>query len=185
MSLGDDEQTSALRAVAHPVRLQMLSLLTGAEMSAAEIARELDITQANASYHVRVLAKSGHLKEVGTEKVRGGVAKKYAYASEAEQVARRAGKRTTPDPEGWRLQIEAFSQELRRRIAARKPGGKGNITDAELWVTPDVWAQVTELVHEASALIHQKAKPPRTGDTIKVNMQTFLFEMYDGREGSR
>ena len=35
--------TSALRAVAHPVRLQILSLLTGTEMSAAEVARRLVI----------------------------------------------------------------------------------------------------------------------------------------------
>ena len=40
MSL-EDERISELRATAHPLRLQMLSLLTGAEMSAAEVAREL------------------------------------------------------------------------------------------------------------------------------------------------
>ena len=44
------DTTQALRATAHPVRLQILSLLTGAEMSAAEVARELDLTHANASY---------------------------------------------------------------------------------------------------------------------------------------
>ena len=36
-----DETTNALRAVAHPVRLRILSLLTGTELSAAEVAREL------------------------------------------------------------------------------------------------------------------------------------------------
>lgn len=49
MSLVDEGRTKGLRAVAHPVRLRILSLLTGAEMSAAEIARELDITQATAA----------------------------------------------------------------------------------------------------------------------------------------
>ncbi|MGI8954187.1 MAG: helix-turn-helix domain-containing protein, partial [Nocardioidaceae bacterium] len=39
-------EVATLRAPAHPVRLQMLSLLTGAAMSAAELARELHITQA-------------------------------------------------------------------------------------------------------------------------------------------
>ena len=39
----------------------MLSLLTGAELSAAEVARELDMTQANASYHLRFLQDAGLL----------------------------------------------------------------------------------------------------------------------------
>jgi DNA-binding transcriptional ArsR family regulator len=39
---GEQREVSAMRATAHPVRLQILSLLTGAELSAAEIARELD-----------------------------------------------------------------------------------------------------------------------------------------------
>ena len=51
-----DEEVASLRAVAHPVRLRILSLLTGTELSAAEVARELDLTHANASYHLRVLA---------------------------------------------------------------------------------------------------------------------------------
>ena len=40
----DTEAVSTLRAIAHPLRLRILSLLTGAELSAAEVARELDIT---------------------------------------------------------------------------------------------------------------------------------------------
>ena len=42
-------EVSGLRALAHPVRLRILSLLTGTELSAAEIARELGLTHANAS----------------------------------------------------------------------------------------------------------------------------------------
>ena len=49
----NDAQLSSLRSVAHPLRLRMLSLLTGTAMSAAEVARELEITHANASYHGR------------------------------------------------------------------------------------------------------------------------------------
>lgn len=54
--------TKSLRAVAHPARWRILSLLTGAEMSAAEMARELNLTCANASYHVRVLASAGRVE---------------------------------------------------------------------------------------------------------------------------
>ena len=61
---GPDE-TSSLRAMAHPLRLRMLSLLTGAELSAAEVARELGITHANASYHLRVLLDACELEVAG------------------------------------------------------------------------------------------------------------------------
>ena len=66
MSLADERSgVRRLRATAHPVRLEMLSLLTGAELSAAEVARELGITQANASYHLRLLRTAGLLEEAG------------------------------------------------------------------------------------------------------------------------
>ena len=50
-----DAFTAELRAVAHPVRLRILSLLTGAAMTATEVAAELGLTHANASYHLRRL----------------------------------------------------------------------------------------------------------------------------------
>ena len=74
-------ETAALRAMAHPLRLRMLSLLTGAELSAAEVARELGITHANASYHLRVLLDAGELEVAGEEKIRGGVASGCRSAS--------------------------------------------------------------------------------------------------------
>ena len=39
--VADRDRVVSLRSLAHPVRLRMLSLLTGAPMSAAEVAREL------------------------------------------------------------------------------------------------------------------------------------------------
>ena len=80
----DAEAVSSLRATAHPLRLRMLSLLTGAELSAAEVARELDITHANASYHLRVLLEAGVVVVAGEEKIRGGVAKRYRHPWEVK-----------------------------------------------------------------------------------------------------
>src|ERR1041384_8025102 len=53
-SSGPDRVT-VLRVAAHPLRLQILSLLTGAAMTATEVADELGITHAHASYHLRKL----------------------------------------------------------------------------------------------------------------------------------
>jgi len=86
-----------LRAMAHPVRLQMLSLLTGTAMSAAEVARELGTTSANASYHLRLLHAAGLLAVAGEEKVNGGVAKRYRHVW--DQPPPEVGTRSQDDVE--------------------------------------------------------------------------------------
>ena len=75
----DDQAVARLRATAHPVRLRILSLLTAEAMSAADIARALDITHANASYHLRLLYNIGELVVESEERIRGGRAKRYRY----------------------------------------------------------------------------------------------------------
>ncbi|MFC7535267.1 adenylosuccinate lyase [Actinoplanes sp. GCM10030250] len=73
----DPGGTAALRALAHPVRLRIMSLLTGADLTAADVARALGITHANASYHLRTLLAAGQIVAAGEKKIRGGVAKRY------------------------------------------------------------------------------------------------------------
>jgi predicted ArsR family transcriptional regulator len=52
-----------LRALAHPLRLDLLELLTRVgTATAAECARELGSTQANCSFHLRQLAKFGFVE---------------------------------------------------------------------------------------------------------------------------
>ena len=170
---------SALRATAHPVRLQMLSLLTGAQMSAAEIARELDISHANASYHLRVLANAELVVEAGEEKIRGGVAKRYRHPWDR---TKRSGRTSPADP---MLYVRVVAEELVRRYAARRRGGRHLVSDAEMWVTPEVWEQVTTLVKQASSLLHSEARPPRTKGTVHVNLTAAVFEMVDRPAPSR
>lgn len=170
-------EVSSLRAIAHPLRIRMLSLLTGTAMSAAEVARELDISQANASYHLRVLAKAGQITEVGQERIRGGVAKRYRYEhAAAGEAVRRAG--TTPPIEQAQQFYEVVAAELVRRSRSFVRG-RGHATDAEMWVTSDVWEQAVELVAQASTLIHDEAQPPHTEGTLRVNMTAVLFQMRD------
>jgi DNA-binding transcriptional ArsR family regulator len=108
------QRVSSLRAIAHPVRLQILSLLTGTAMSAAEVARELNISHANASYHLRVLANAGQIEPAGEQKVRGGVAKRYRHPWEArpEEEQRERGSLAAED---FLRNIHAVTDELERR----------------------------------------------------------------------
>lgn len=176
MSLEDE--VAGLRAKAHPIRLRMLSLLTGADLSAAELARELDITQANASYHLRALERTGEIRVVGEESVRGGRAKKYRYPGVAHD---RAGRRVR-DTDGFEVYAEAAHHELIRRLRDWDREGRAVSADAEVWLDPDSWKRALDLVKQASRLVHEKARPPHEPGSVHVNFQTTLFQMRDGRD---
>lgn len=125
-------------------------------MSAAEIARELDDTQANVSYHVRRLHAGGLLDAVEEVPVRGGRAKRYRH--DPDSGDRYLGR----DHDEEALLAEALAEELRRRTALRTPNSPGTMTDAELWVDDRVWRQALAHARAASKLLHEAAKPPRT-----------------------
>jgi len=169
-------RVSEMRATAHPVRLQMLSLLTGTKLSAAEIARELAITHANASYHLRFLASAGLVVEAGEEKIRGGTAKRYRHPW--EEAAPSSKRSTRAENEEY---IAAVAAELVRRYRLKQPGTQARTTDAELWVEPEIWDEVVALVTQASHLVHREARPPRTPGTIHVNLTAATFQMADRR----
>jgi DNA-binding transcriptional ArsR family regulator len=169
--VADPAQVAALRAMAHPLRLRMLSLLTGAPMSAAEVARELDITHANASYHLRLLSDAGLLVDAGEESIRGGKAKRYRY--DLEHPGGSSG-----DPETNALYYQAIAAELVRRAAARRStGAKGTSSDAELWVPRDVWEDAASRVADAMLDLHRAAAAPHAEGTVHVSITTALFEM--------
>ncbi|UUZ58478.1 ArsR/SmtB family transcription factor [Nocardioides sp. B-3] len=169
-----DEGLSALRSVAHPVRLRILSMLTAQPMSAAEVARELDLTHANASYHLRVLHDAGELVVESEEKIRGGTAKRYRYLVGGDPE-RPAGPSTNEDHLARQL---ATNAEVVRRLAQRAKG-PGSSSDIETWVTPEAWQQAMEAISEAMILLHEQARPPRSEGTIHVSASTQAFRMDD------
>lgn len=171
MSL-EEGRISELRATAHPLRLQMLSLLTGAELSAAEVARELDITQANASYHLRLLQSVGLLEVAGEETVRGGRAKKYRHPWDAPVVRPKANR-----DEDRLAYVRVLADMIPRRFVEREPGTQSRFTDADLWVEPEVWDRVVALVEEASKLMHASAHPPRTEGTVRAALSVAAFRL--------
>ena len=172
--MSDDEPsqaTRALRAIAHPVRLQLLSLLTGAELSAAEVARELGISHANASYHLRQLLDVGMLEVAGEERIRGGVAKRYRHPWDQHQ---RRGRASDEDRE---LYARAMAEELVRRVRLAHAARPGHFSDAELWVAPEDFEAAREALGTASGVLHSRARPPRTDGTIRTGLTAALFEM--------
>ncbi|KRA24464.1 hypothetical protein ASD65_08545 [Microbacterium sp. Root61] len=62
------DDPAALKALAHPVRLDVLGyLMAQGPATASECARAVDDTPSNCSYHLRVLAKHGLVESVDSE----------------------------------------------------------------------------------------------------------------------
>jgi DNA-binding transcriptional ArsR family regulator len=161
-AVGDTASLHDMRALAHPLRMRILTLLTGTAMSAAEAARELGGSQANISYHVRKLFDAGLLEMVEEVPIRGGVAKRYRH------------RPTRADPTPDRAMLAA----LTRRSALR--AAQGAAADAELWVDPDLWQQTVAEVRALSDRLHRAALPPHSPGTVRVSTTISLFEMEPG-----
>jgi DNA-binding transcriptional ArsR family regulator len=177
MSLGDARRQARLRAMAHPVRLRMLSLLTGASLTAADIARELGLTHANASYHLRNLLSAGLIVQTGEERIRGGVAKRYRYDAERDRERERETMVGPHHADTQRALFEAVANELVRRTAEADWSMGGSMTDAELWVDPQVFREIRDRIAQASRDLHDAAKPPRTPGTIRTSATIAMFRM--------
>jgi DNA-binding transcriptional ArsR family regulator len=165
-------ELTQLRVLAHPLRLRMVSLLTGAPFSATELARELGISQAAASYHLRQLHGAGVISLLEVRAKRGGRERVYAYSP---PVAETHG--SVASSAGYQLFAEAIATEIRRRSHEAISGSPRLGVDAELWVAAADWQAAVDSVRAASLLLHERARRPRTAGTIRVSMSAAMFEM--------
>jgi DNA-binding transcriptional ArsR family regulator len=174
MSLEIQRQLIPLRAMAHPLRLQILSLTTGAALSAAELAQELGIAHAAASYHARQLSEAGLLEVVEGEGERSGPGRppvRYRYDY------RRGGHldRSTDAEALW----AATAQDMQRRIRARTRHHVG--ADAEVWMAPEDFEEVRELAARISELMHERAQRPHAEGSVHASLSVYAFELGDER----
>ncbi|MGA6168040.1 ArsR/SmtB family transcription factor [Amycolatopsis magusensis] len=169
--MSEKAELVGLRVLAHPLRLRILSLLTGTAMSAAEAARELGETQANVSYHLRRLHEAGLLVIAEEVRIQGGLAKRYRH------VPGGSPPWDHDDPEAEQLFAATLADELRRRTGSRVPSGRSAITDAEVWLAPADWDRAVEAAHQLGEILHAAARPPRSPGTRRVSATVALFEM--------
>ncbi|HEY7432789.1 MAG TPA: helix-turn-helix domain-containing protein [Streptosporangiaceae bacterium] len=174
---GRAAEISGLRAWAHPLRLRILSLVTGTAMSAAELARELGVSQALASYHLRQLADANVVELAEERTHRGGRERRYRYRVPTPTA------RWLPaaDQASHALFVEALAAELRRRSAHRAQGTKGLAVDAELWVSPGDWEEAERKISEAAIMLHERARRPHEAGTIRTSATLVMFRMVAGQ----
>ena len=164
-----------LRALAHPLRLRMLSLLTARPMSAAQLARELDIGHGLATYHLRQLIDAELVSLVGERSVRGGRERTYRHLPEPQGP-------DGLDPSNAPLWAAALGEEMRRRAGAVDPATPALTVDAELWIDPDLWRQSRDKIREILTELHQAAQPPGTPGAVQTSTTIWLFGMADGND---
>lgn len=163
--------------MAHPLRLRILSLLTGSAMSAAEAARELGETHANISYHFRRLHAAGLIDLAEEVAIRGGRARRYRHNPHA-------GHQFRPrDSTDGALLAAALSKELRRRTTRRRSDEPDAMTGAELWVDPQIWQDLLDAVRGIVERLYNAAQPPRSDGTIPVSALLWFFPMHEPAPG--
>lgn len=170
MSLEVDREQERLRALSHPTRLRILSLLTGASMSSAELAREMGMSQAAVSFHVRQLAGVGYLELVEERSKRGGKERLYRHLPVNQEQLE------SDDPQ---MTVRAVATELGRRLAIEPSQAWRLFSDAEAWVPLEVWTSVSATITDAMMRLHAAAQPPRSTGTVHVSATSLLFDIND------
>lgn len=157
-----------LRALGHPTRLRMLTMMWSGPMSAAGLAAELDISHGLASQHLRTLHRTGLVELVEVRPKRGGRERLYRTVK---------GSPLSEQRQAQPLLIEAMITNLRHRVAAWRPESGAVVTDADLWLSPEQWLEARKRLHDLLAELHELARPPRTPGTVPVGVTLLGFEM--------
>src|SRR3954471_13057349 len=120
----------AMRALAHPIRLQLLEELADAgTLTATEAAERLGESPANASFHLRQLAKYGYVVEA-----EGGTGRKRPWKLKS------LGMRWTDvheDPD------QASAARALQRVAQSRYFERAQRALSEGYALPDEWRAVT------------------------------------------
>ena len=165
-----------LRALGHPTRLRMLSLMWSGPLSAAALSAELGISHGLASQHLRTLDRAGLVELVEVRPKRGGRERLYRTVKGSP-----LSDRTDASP----LLTEALVNNLRQRLAARVPDSEMVVTDAELWVEPAVWLEYRKRLHDLMHELHEHSQPPRTPGTAPIGATLMAFAMTPPGTGPR
>jgi DNA-binding transcriptional ArsR family regulator len=149
----------------------MLSLMWVAPMSAASLAAELGISHGLASQHLRTLDRAGLVELTEVRAKRGGRERLYRTVKGSPLSDRR---------DASPLLTEAFVSNLRTRLAMRAPDSESVVTDADLWVTPEVWTEYRKRLLGLMYELHEHAQPPRTPGTTPIGVTLMAFQMLSG-----
>jgi DNA-binding transcriptional ArsR family regulator len=140
----------AIRALAHPLRLDLLQLLgAGGSATAAQCGRVLGVSQASCSFHLRQLAKYGFVEDAGPGRDRRERQWRAAVAQSRLSVRIGAGSDLAVRQEIEALMVQREMQAVLNY--SRRPEGadpewqrKAGIVSAMAVLSPDESAAIKE-----------------------------------------
>jgi DNA-binding transcriptional ArsR family regulator len=184
-AISDIGDPRLVKALAHPLRVQILSALEDRVASPSDLATELDAPLGNVSYHVRTLADLGLVKLV-KRRTRRGAVEHYYQARGRAQVTNRAWAQV-PGAVKRSMVAVALEQAVDQAGAAAVAGGfeheDANLSRQSVQLDAEGFAELSAAVarlHEELAGIQERsaARLAKGGDeaVLQAGLVTMLFE---------
>jgi DNA-binding transcriptional ArsR family regulator len=179
-----------MKALSHPLRVRMLTLLNQKVSSPSELADELDEPLGNVSYHMRFLADLNMVKLVRTEPRRGAV-EHYYEALEPPLISDNDWAQL-PAALRRSLSDSTLSQIARDLKGAAKEGGfdRKNIHVSRVALTLDEegWDELSEMLADmldrARRLQEQSNKRMKRSNGTSISTALVLMQFEGGGAGA-
>jgi DNA-binding transcriptional ArsR family regulator len=182
--ISDIEDPRYVKALSHPLRVRILSMLEERDASPVQLAEHLDATLGTVAYHVRTLERLGLIEMVATHQRRGATEHVYA-ALEHPRFSDRAWASTHPMAKHVMI-ASALSQVGEFATQSAAAGGfdraEANLTRNTLHLDAEGLAELAEAVRrwqeEVSAVEASSAKRmSKSGEKpTDAGLVTMLFE---------
>lgn len=160
----------ALRALAHPIRQELHGLVAReGSLTAADAARQLGISHALASHHLRQLAKYGFVEEAGST---DGRARPWRVTTTSYGVEPREPDARAAADVLQRYTLDRAARELaawQERRAQEDPAlaSLAGVTSGLLYLTPtelgevlDQWRAIVVALADRRPIGHHEERPP-------------------------
>jgi DNA-binding transcriptional ArsR family regulator len=192
-AISDIADPRLVKALAHPLRVQILTTLEDRIASPSDLAAELDAPLGNVSYHVRTLADLGLVKLV-KRRTRRGAVEHYYQARGRAQVSNRAWAQV-PGVVKRSMVAVALEQAVDAAGAAAAAGGfdheDSNLSRQTVTLDAEGFSELSQALsrlHEEAAGIHERAtaRLDKAGNdaAVQAGLVTMLFEAAAPSEGS-
>src|SRR3954454_10076595 len=184
-AISDIGDPRLVKALAHPLRVQILSTLEDRVASPSDLAAELDAPLGNVSYHVRTLADLGLVKLV-KRRTRRGAVEHYYQARGRAQVSNRAWAQV-PGVVQRSMVAVALEQAVDAAGAAAAAGGfdndESNLSRQTVTLDAEGFSEVSQAIarlHQDVEKIHERsaARLDKASDegAVQAGLVTMLFE---------
>jgi DNA-binding transcriptional ArsR family regulator len=180
-----------MKALSHPLRVRMLTLLNQKVSSPSELAEELDEPLGNVSYHMRFLADLNMVKLVRTEPRRGAV--EHYYEALEPPLISDSDWAQLPAALRRSLSDSTLSDIAQDLKSAARSGGfdRENIHVSRLALNLDeqAWDELSELladvIERARRLQDQSNRRRKQGNGTAIPTALVLMQFEGGEVGAK